>query len=310
MRIYHVITSLSFAIIISLLLLWFFIEFGWTTALIALAGAIASPWLTVFGRNLFYFPAFFYIPIVAATYYLHRYSTRIEQVPLKFGVVIFATMLLKCFFNGFDFILPSILMIGTPYVYFAIRDKWSISKFIKIGTVIAIGVTAAILTVLLILSFQIWSILGNYSNAVAYILNRFDERTVGYLPNAVAAQVNVWEVLSIYFRRKLAVGQTNLRFIDLISIFGIITAIYFLVEKLRKGLTTNLPKLHALMIATWASIFSPLLWYIIFKGQAYVHPHTNFLAWYMPFVIYGFAMCGYILENLYLSFKRTNKASE
>jgi hypothetical protein len=197
-------------------------------------------------------------------------------------------------------------MLGAPYVYFAMRDRWDLRKFIQTGMALAAGVTAAVGVSLFVLSLQLWAVLGDLSKAVAYIASTFSRRTMGdpnlYPEYAASLRASVWEVLKIYFQRKLAVGQTDLRFMDVIFIFLIFTGIYFLAEKLRKGLAVNSHKTHALIAATWASIFSPLLWYIIFKGQSYVHTHTNFLSWYMPFFIYGFAQCGNILENLYSTY--------
>lgn len=313
LRIYRLITSLFFAITLGFFLLWFLNEFGWSSALFAFACVISSPWLTLFGRNLFYVPAFFYIPIIVVTYYLDRYSVRLEQVKLQFGLFVFAVVFLKCLFNGFDFILPAILMLGAPYVYFAVRDKWGIHKFIQIGMVITIGAAVAIIVSLFILSLQLWVVFSDYSKAIMYIADTFSRRTMGdpqrYPEYAASLQANVWEVLRTYFRGKSAVAQTNLRFIDMIFIFAAFTGIYFIVERVWGKITENSYKVRALIIAAWLSILSPLLWYIIFKGQAYVHTHTNFLSWYMPFMIYGFALCGTIIENLYLSFKQTKMKS-
>lgn len=308
MRIYRVITSLTFALVIGYLLFWFLTEFGWTAALLALVTTIASPWLTLFGRNLFYFPTFFYIPIVAVTFYLNRHSAHIEQVKLKFGGLIFITVLLKCLFNGYDFILPSILMIGAPFVYYAMRDNWGTRKFIQTSGIIIVSVTAAVLVSLLVLTVQLWANQGSFAKATEYIISTFNRRTMGdpqsYPGYTESLQANVWDVLWIYLQTNWAVVQTGLRFMDLIFIFAGFTLIYFIKEKFQIASPEDSRKIRAMIVATWASIFSPLLWYVIFKGQAYVHTHTNFLAWYMPFTIYGFALCGCVLQNLFASAKK------
>jgi len=302
LRNYRIITSSSFAIILGLLLLWFLNEFGWSAAILAFVTTLASPWFTVFGRNLFYFPTFFYIPMVAVTWYLNRHSTHLEKVKLKLGLLVFTTLLLKCLFNGFDFILPSILMIAVPFIYFAVRDNWKANKFIQIGFVTAISVTIAIFVALLILSIQIGAAINDFPRGVTYLLDTFSRRTLGdpqrFPEYATSLKASIWDVLLIYFRGDVSVAKTNLRFMDLIFIFAGFTGIYFLVETLRNKLSSISRKTRALIIATWASILSPLLWFVIFKGQSYVHTRTNFLSWYMPFTIFGFALCGYIFQNL------------
>ena len=58
---------------------------------------------------------------------------------------------------------------------------------------------------------------------------------------------------------------------------------------------------------TWLSILSPITWFILFKGQAYIHTHTNYLAWHMPFTFFGFALCGFVLRSSILDIKPGRK---
>jgi hypothetical protein len=55
----------------------------------------------------------------------------------------------------------------------------------------------------------------------------------------------------------------------------------------------------ALMATTWFSLLSPLSWYIIFKSVSYYHTHMNYLPWHMPFTLFGFGLCGYVIETLF-----------
>ena len=55
------------------------------------------------------------------------------------------------------------------------------------------------------------------------------------------------------------------------------------------------------MATTWLSILSPVSWFLIFKGQAYVHTFTNYLAWHMPFTLFGYAMCAYLVRSMALT---------
>jgi ABC-type multidrug transport system permease subunit len=54
----------------------------------------------------------------------------------------------------------------------------------------------------------------------------------------------------------------------------------------------------ALIFATWFSILAPLSWFIIFKSHSYLHVHMNFIVWQMPFVFFGFAVCGLVVKSL------------
>jgi hypothetical protein len=46
------------------------------------------------------------------------------------------------------------------------------------------------------------------------------------------------------------------------------------------------------------SILAPLSWLIIFKAHSYVHTFMNNIVWQMPFTIYGFAVCGLVIQSL------------
>lgn len=305
LRVYRVFVSLSLAVLLGVLLVWFLQELGFVAAVFALITTIASPWLTLFGRNLFYFIAFLYLPIVALTCYLHLYSKNNQIKNAWFGLVVFITVCLKCLFNGYDFILPAIASNIMPFTYFAFREGWQIHEFIKKGIVITMSTALAITVSLAVLTTQISIATGNFSESFTYISDTFNRRTLGdpekYPEYAVSLEAKAWDVVVIYLNGDSAIAQANIKFIDLILMFAILTGIYFAFEK-RLNISQDMrTKVRAFAIATWISILSPLLWFIIFKGQSYVHTHTNFLSWYLPFTICGFALCGVIIQNLFMA---------
>ena len=56
-------------------------------------------------------------------------------------------------------------------------------------------------------------------------------------------------------------------------------------------------KIVTLIVTTWFSLLAPLSWLIMFKAAAYIHTHTNFIAFYMPFALFGFAIIGIVLSH-------------
>jgi len=298
MRIFRILAALSFAALLTYLLAWFLNEFGWGAALFLFAGSVATPAFVLFGRNLFYFTAFLFLPLAAHTYYLSR---RAANAPHEILLVAFFSVLAKILFNGFDFILPSILMLGIPYVYYARRDQWTLRKFTQTVIVLTAGTAAAVAVSLLILWAQLWIYHHDPAQAAQYIINTFNRRTLGnpeqYPAYALSLEANVWDVLKMYFERGGVIAQTRIRFMDVFAAYGALTLIYILARAFQKN-APSAARANALIGATWASMLAPLIWFAIFKGQAFMHPHTNFLSWYMPFMIYGYAMCGCILQNL------------
>ena len=54
----------------------------------------------------------------------------------------------------------------------------------------------------------------------------------------------------------------------------------------------------SLIATTWFAFLAPRSWFVIFKAHSYVHTHMNFIVWQMPFTLFGFAVCGLLLQTL------------
>ena len=63
LRLFHTLAALFSAIMLTAIILWFYLEFGMTVALFVLTSAVFSQWLVVFGRNLFWSLWAFYLPV-------------------------------------------------------------------------------------------------------------------------------------------------------------------------------------------------------------------------------------------------------
>ena len=305
MRVYYGLTALWLAAMIALLATWAGLELGWLAGIALLAGALASPWLTVYGRNLFYVAGFHYLPMVALTFLVAREAGNGEVHPWRMLGLVFATVALKCLFNGFDFILPSLAMLAAPLTYYAVRDRWHRTRVVRSGAAVLGGAALAVALALVVLFVQNASELGDPAKAAQYIAGRFLTRAApGQAPlpeDDPARQATTWEILKPYFVGNTAIGQTGIRFVDLIVVFGAVTVVSWQLERRRSSGEEERSRGRALVVMTWSSILSPLAWYVIFRGQAFYHTHTNFLAWYMPFVLLGFALCGYVAKTAALA---------
>lgn len=65
-------TSILLAIVLSVIVLWFFLEFGFVSAVIVLLTILYSHWITVFGRNLWWVLWSFYLPFLASLHVCNR----------------------------------------------------------------------------------------------------------------------------------------------------------------------------------------------------------------------------------------------
>lgn len=310
LRIFRALVALLLAAVISGYILWTFQEFGPATALVVAASTLVSQWLTLFGRNLFYFIWASFLPLVLMAWYLARATRRKKVTGIGLAALAFAGIFFKCLVNGYDFIIPALSMPIIPLIYFAARDRWSGAAIARRVAFVALGLGTAVALSILILALQLGASEGGLIGGLSSIFRTFGRRTYAnpalFPDYAESLEADPWAVLWTYIADDAAIGLLGIRFGHLVAVLAAVTGIYFVLLKHRPGWIANADKSRALIIATWVSILSPISWFLLFKGQAYVHTHTNYLAWHMPFTLFGYAMLAWILQNISLALFRRN----
>lgn len=304
LRNFRALVALLLALVLGAFIGWAYHEFGWVTAVTLLVTTIVSQWITLFGHNLFYFIWASFLPLAATACFFAWHPPAHSDVlrPRLFALVL-GTILLKCLSNGYDFIIPALSMPVIPFVYYAAKERWPRRELISNSLVLLGGIAAAVLASIVVLAAQLQVSEGSLRGGFASILSTFGRRTYAnpdlFPSYAESLRANPWTVLWTYISEDSAIGILGLRFLDLILLAAGITLLYLLLERLRPvWFSSNALKAHALITATWISLFSPLTWFFIFKGQAYVHTHTNYLAWHMPFALFAYALCAWLLQQV------------
>ena len=300
LRLFRMLASGLFAVTLTGLILWFYQEIGWLSALFALGSILLSQWMTLFGRNLFFFSWIFYLPMVVLLFRFQSERKGNQLSDRQLFWLVFLLTLFKCMFNGYDFILPTLGMIASPIVFYGIVDKCHKEKFIKRFIVVMLAALMAILVSLTFLSFQIMFALGTFQDGISYMNENFNRRV--FTDYDIVSQTSIWAILKIYLSESYFYNFHAPYFV-IIIVFAILSAIYFISNKIKPGDPNQTSKAFALIATTWFSLLSPLSWYIIFKSLAYFHTHMNYLPWHMPFTILGFGMCGYVIETLFRQFR-------
>jgi hypothetical protein len=223
--------------------------------------------------------------------------------------------MIKCFFNGYEYITTALVMMVVPFVYACIRRGSGLRHFWKgLGTSIAASILA-ILGSVAILCLQIATVEGSVLKGVDHILFSFFRRSyanpqdfpAGY---AASLDANPIDVVATYLRGiyldlnyyihvpsdfvKNFILQT--RYLYLIVLFAASSAL--LLCLVRKASTDIRRRALALAVAMGFSILAPLSWLVIFKAHSYIHTFMNNIVWQMPFTIYGFAVCGLLIQTL------------
>lgn len=303
---FYILTALLSAIALTLIVNWFYEEFGGWVAVCVVGSAVLSQWLTVFGKNLWWSLWAFYLPMIVVLYFLKRHRGAADRQFIKFGILIFITVSIKCFINGFEYITTTLVMMVTPYIYYAILDKWNRSHCLKWSLAAVIGSGIAIFVSLIMLCVQIGAVKGGFMDGVAHVVYSFGKRTYGdaeNFPEVYAASLDAGTIgvvitymNGIFFDFNNYLSVTNsfvsnflfkIRYYYLIVLFIAMSILLFL-----RSTTGQKRQNVALIWTAWFSILAPLSWYVIFKAHSYIHIHMSFLLWQMPFIFFGFAVFG------------------
>lgn len=303
---FYVLTSLLSAVALTYIINWFYNEFGGVVAISVLCSIVLSQWLTVFGRNLWWSIWAFYLPMIFVMNYLQNNRDIENRKYIQFGILIFIAVSIKCFINGYEYMTTTLLMMVTPFIFYAFLDKWNKHKYIKGTLAVVLGSGVAIFLSLIMLCFQIGAVKGGFMDGVNHVFYSFGKRTYGnaedfppiYAASLDAGTIGVVKtyINGVFFDLNNYISISNtfvanylfkIRYSYLIVLFALTSILLYL--RYNQSDVKN-PKYIALIITTWFSILAPLSWFIIFKAHSYIHTHMSYLLWQMPFTLFGFAI--------------------
>ena len=309
LQIFYVLTALLSAVALTFIIDWFYEEFGLLSALFVLGSAVLSQWLTVFGKNLWWSTWAFYLPMIVVLSFLKRNRVAENRQFIRFGILIFIAVSIKCFINGYEYITTTLIMMMTPCIYYAILDKWSKQQCFKWSFAAVLGSGIAIFLSFIMLCVQIGAVKGGFMDGVEHVIWSFGKRTYASpedYPPVYAASLDagplgvvITYMKGVFFDFNNYLSQANafvtnylfkIRYYYLIVLFIAISVPLFLHSK--KMVAERQRKHIALIWTTWFSILAPLSWFVIFKAHSYIHTHMSFLLWQMPFTFFGFAVLG------------------
>ena len=308
LQFFYVLTALLTAIAISALISWFYQEFGFGVAVCVLVTTLFSGWLTVFGKNLWWSTWAFYLPMIAVLYYLKRQREEPNRPYLRFSIVVFIAISIKCFINGYEYMTTTLVMMTVPCVHYAILEKWDKQRILKLTLATCIGSGVAILLSLIILCFQIGAIRTGFVDGITHVIYSIGKRTYGSaedFPPIYAASLDAGTIevvlkylngvyfdLNNYIAKEIPFVSKwifKVRYAYLIILFIGVTVLMLLQNK-QSLRSEHRQHYLALICTTWFSILAPMSWYVIFKAHSFIHTHMSFLLWQMPFTLFGFAL--------------------
>ncbi|HLA06961.1 MAG TPA: hypothetical protein VJ022_05920 [Anaerolineales bacterium] len=307
LQIFRASVALGSSAILALLASAIAIEFGWLAGIFFLFFPVLSEWMILPAGSLYWNLWAFYLPFTSGIFFLANGAKKNSYPAIGIYSVIFLTTLIKILFTGFELITTALVMATVPFIYFAVRDRWNwnifITRMLKLGLVL----TLATITGLGILAIQIAANDGNFYSSYEYISDTLNRRATGnpedyrgvYAESLEASAVDVVaKYLSIQaFEIPLGSRTLQVVYAQLILMFALLTGIYSFRRRFDM-LSPSTRQGVALAGATWYSLAAPLSWYIIFKPTSYIHTFLFPMAWQMPFVLLGFALCGFVIQEV------------
>lgn len=282
------------------------VEFSWLAAVLTLLFAAVSEWMILPAGSLYWNLWAFFLPFVCGMYLLAEASKKNNYPAFKIYFVIFITLWVKILFTGFEIITTALVMATVPFVCFAIRDSWKWKLFLQRTTMLGISLVAATMAGLGTLILQITAADGSLKSGIYYVRDTFIRRAAGNADEfrgqyAESLGASYAEVIGKYLNTPaFSISDVSILYWHLIVIFALFTLLYLF--RHRKAIHANFSRTGmALMIATWYSMLAPLSWYIIFKPTSYIHTFLFPMAWQMPFTLLGFALCGFVIQDLFRS---------
>lgn len=296
--------ALASSVAIALIAAWIAVEFGWLAAVLTLLFSAISQWMILPAGSLYWNLWAFFLPFVCGMFLLENASKKNQYPAFKIYFVIFITAWVKILFTGFEIITTALAMATVPFVYFAIRDKWKLKIFLQRATMLGTSLALATIAGLGTLILQIAAADGSLKSGLYYVRDTFIRRATGNPDEfrgeyAESLKASHMEVIGKYLNTQaFSVGNISFVYWQLIVVFAVFTLLYLF--RHRTTLRANSSSTGiALVVTTWYSILAPLSWYIIFKPTSYIHTFLFPMAWQMPFTFLGFALCGFVIQDLF-----------
>lgn len=312
LKLFRAFTTLLSAMVFGLIISVFRAEFGLLSGIFTLVFAIFCMWTVLPAGSIFWNFWAFYAPFLASAYVLADVARKNEYRSRKIYTIIFVAVLIKVLLSGFDLTTTVLVMATVPFVFHAVYYQWDVKIFILRMIKVGIVLLAAAVTGLLVLGAEIFAADNSFTEAYQYLYYRFTSHTGGdyeYFKDVAPRNIHIMEVLPKYLMMpaidmQFSALRIHILYWHLIVVFAIFTVLFVLKQRVQNK-NRQLPHLAlALIVSTWYSILAPISWYVTFRAHSFIHTHVNTMGWQMPFTLLGFALCGFVITDLFKGWQK------
>lgn len=300
--------SATLAMVMSFILLWFFLEMGLLPAIFVFFGVLLTPWFTFLGRDLLLCVWTNYLPFLVALFLLRKENTCGKLSEFKILLCSSLAILANFIFNGYEWVTTTLIMASVPFFYYWKKDNWPLKKLVRRISWLVAGSLASLLVSFSILIFQISKVKGSFSTGIDWLIFSFQKRTYGsadQMPEIIEKQLDhsILEVFKFSFggaafllpsflADHLSFFFNRIFFAEIVFLLMILTFLLFYKSNFLNLSSEKIQTPKNLAIISWISILAPLSWSVIFKGHAWSHYHINYITWFMPFGLFVMALAG------------------
>jgi hypothetical protein len=233
-------------------------------------------------------------------------AMKLEELGKRINI--FLVSLLVMFFvvlkaaMGYEFISTILLSTLCPLIYFAVKNSWSREKILSRCALVGIFGLLGFVAAISLHVYQLTLESGDTGQAISIIQDRVLTRTHDDPENYVDTpyyESQKASACSIIFYEYLLRGGTfrvKIPYLLWVIVFIFISFKVYKDKYQLPELKRSNPVINALIITTWFSILAPLSWFVLAKSHSYIHTDINIILWHLPFMIFGFALLGYILS--------------
>ena len=259
-------------------------NFGILPSLFVLSGIVASSWIWIFSDSLWWCLWAFYVP------FLSMLSALEKNIPSgKLLLFVYLSIVIKCFFNGFEYISTTLLSVYVPVVFYFVKQRRSFIQFLAFSIKSALAMLLGVFTIMGLLVYQIASIKGSLTAGINHILLSYQTRTADITVSGKVTELTDNMYLGVLMKylsgNAFSWLPAEIPFLAPIMLFFIAGILLFRTHK-------------ELALATFFSFLAPVSWYWVFIQHSNIHYHLNYIVWYIPSMLLGFLCLGVCFNSL------------
>lgn len=174
LSIMHFLTALGMSLSFAIFILLVKKEFGFFPAILLLVMVVFSQWLVVFAKNLYWIFFLNFIPFIYIWYKIQNIEFNNFSKSIYIGIFLLIFVKSLC---GFEYLSTIFISLGIPLLYFSIKNKLGIKKFLKIGFLLYLSSFLGFFAAIFLHILQKIFFLGTFSQAINLLVYDILKRT-------------------------------------------------------------------------------------------------------------------------------------